>query len=279
MSVLHQVEGKTFLITGGASGLGKGYVEAFLQEGAKSVAILDINEEAGKSHADKLNKVYPGKVVFIKCDISSEEELTEAFNEVVNRFKTVDVLINNAGVLNDSPQTWRKASCVNFNGMVSLTFKGLKHMSKDEGGQGGTIINVSSQTAFLRLPSIPAYAGAKAGILHFTYCISDGIGEETGVRVMTICFGATDTPLLENAMQKGYDPKKTNGISAELMPHMHVFDLQKAESGVKGVVDAFKQGSNGTVWHSSHDKPVQDITSTIAKSYEWLRNELYPPPK
>lgn len=80
----------------------------------QSVAILDINEEAGKSHADKLNKVYPGKVVFIKCDISSEEELTEAFNEVVNRFKTVDVLINNAGVLNDSPQTWRKASCVNF---------------------------------------------------------------------------------------------------------------------------------------------------------------------
>lgn len=57
-------------------------------------------------------------------------------------------------------------------GVVSLTFKGLKHMRKDEGGSGGTIINISSTAALYNVPYVPTYSGCKAAVLHFSSCIA-----------------------------------------------------------------------------------------------------------
>ncbi|KAL0870994.1 hypothetical protein ABMA27_004811 [Loxostege sticticalis] len=273
MSELGKVEGKTFLITGGASGLGAGYVESFLKDGAKAVAVLDIAEEVGKAFVEKLNEVYPGRVTFIKCDCSNEESLTQAFNAVVAMFKTVDVVINNAGVMNDNPNIWRKASDVNYQGMVSLTLKSLKHMSKDEGGKGGTIINVSSTLGFLKFPYLPVYAGCKAGILHFSHSIAmDPFHQRTGVRIMVMCFGATDTPLLHNFEKRSYDEKCSKEMAGTTGPT----NMQKAESAVKGVVEAFKKGSNGTIWLVTDDQPAQDITSVIDDAYDRIQKTLYP---
>ncbi|KAL0870991.1 hypothetical protein ABMA27_004808 [Loxostege sticticalis] len=273
MSGFGKVEGKTFLITGGASGLGAGYVESFLKDGAKSVAILDISEQAGKALVEKLNKVYPGKVIFIKWDVSNEENLIRAFNEVVEKFKTVDVLINNAGIMNDSSHIWRKASEVNYLGLVSLTLKGIKHMNKEEGGKGGTIINVASVAAFMKNPFLPIYAGAKAAVLQFTHSIASGLTEDTGVRVMTMCFGATDTPLLHNLDKLVYD-QKFGKVLLDLVDDDYI--IQKAESAIKGVVDTFKQGYNKSVWLVADDKPVQDITQLINNAYEKIQKAIYP---
>ncbi|KAL0870993.1 hypothetical protein ABMA27_004810 [Loxostege sticticalis] len=272
MSEFGKVEGKTFLITGGASGLGAGYVESFLKDGAKSVAILDISEQAGKPLVEKLNKVYPGKVIFIKCDVSNEENVTQAFNEVVDKFKTVDVLINNAGIMNDSPNIWRKATEVNVLGLVSLTLKGIKHMNKEEGGKGGTIINVSSIAGFMKNPCLPIYAGAKAAVLQFTHSIATGLTEDTGVRVMTMCFGATDTPLLHNMDKLPYDQK----FGKLLLDILNDHTVQNADSAIKGVVETFKQGSHKSVWLATDDKPVQDITQLINNAYEMLQKAIYP---
>lgn len=78
------------------------------------MAILDVAEETGKATVEKLNKSYPGQAIFVKCNVASEESITEAFNEVVDKFKTVDVVINNAGIMNDSPSIWRTATDVNY---------------------------------------------------------------------------------------------------------------------------------------------------------------------
>ncbi|XP_063829206.1 15-hydroxyprostaglandin dehydrogenase [NAD(+)]-like [Ostrinia nubilalis] len=269
MTEFSVVEGKTFLITGGASGLGAGYVELFLQEGAKSVAILDISEQTGKLFTDKLNKAYPGKVIFLKCDVSNEESLTEAFNVVVDKFGTVDVVINNAGVMNDSPNIWRKASDVNYQGMVSLTLKALKHMSKEEGGKGGTIINVSSALGFTRFPFLPIYSGCKAGILHFSYSIAmDPFHDQTGVRIIIMCYGGTDTPLLHNMDKLSYNEKRGEEMNSTIDPET----IQRPESAIKGLVEAFKRGSNGTIWFSAANRPVEDITPVISKAYEMIEN-------
>ncbi|KAL0870992.1 hypothetical protein ABMA27_004809 [Loxostege sticticalis] len=273
MSELGEVQGKTFLITGGASGLGAGYVESFLKDGAKSVAILDINEQAGKPLVEKLNKVYPGKVIFIKCDVSNEENVTQAFNEVVDKFKTVDVLINNAGIMNDSSNIWRKATEVNVLGLVSLTLKGIKHMNKEEGGKGGTIINVSSIAGFMKnFNFLPIYAGSKAAVLHFTHNIAPTLTEDSGMRVMTICYGATDTPLLHNMDKIAYDQKFGEIILNSRSEHY----IQKAESAINGLVDTFKQGSHKSVWLVTDDKPVQDITQIINNAYEMVQKAIYP---
>ncbi|KAL0821565.1 hypothetical protein ABMA28_005017 [Loxostege sticticalis] len=248
MSGVGKVEGKTFLITGGASGLGAGYVESFLKDGAKSVAILDISEQAGKALVEKLNKVYPGKVIFIKYDVGNEENLIQAF-------------INNAGIMNDSSNIWRKATEVNY------------HTNKEEGGKGGTIINVASVAAFMKNPFLPIYAGAKAAVLQFTHSIASGLTEDTGVRVMTMCFGATDTPLLHNLDKLVYD-QKFGKVLLDLVDDDYI--IQKAESAIKGVVDTFKQGYNKSVWLVADDKPVQDITQLINNAYEMIQKAIYP---
>ncbi|VVC99139.1 unnamed protein product, partial [Leptidea sinapis] len=139
-----EAQDKVFLITGGASGLGAEYVKIFLQLGAKSVAVLDIAEAASKTFVASLNEKFPGKAVFIKCDVSKEDVIKTAFQQVLDENKQIDVIINNAGVVNDSLDQWRTASEVNWQGVVSFTLKGMEHMRKDKGGTGGTIINISS---------------------------------------------------------------------------------------------------------------------------------------
>ncbi|KAL0870995.1 hypothetical protein ABMA27_004812 [Loxostege sticticalis] len=271
MSELGKVVGKTFLITGGASGLGAGYVQAFLENGAKAVAILDISEEAGKALTEKLNNVYPGQVIFWKCDVSSEESLTRVFNEVVNQFTTVDVIINNAGVMNDSPNMWRKSCDINYQGVVSLTFKGLKHMRKDEGGSGGTIINISSTAALYNVPYVPTYSGCKAAVLHFSSCIAmDPFHERTGVRILTICVGPTDTPIFSNLDKLSYDEP----CGKEMNQRIDRNALQKPESAVKGLVEAFKQGVNGSVWLATKNKPVKDITPVLNEAIDFVKSTL-----
>ncbi|XP_028161441.1 15-hydroxyprostaglandin dehydrogenase [NAD(+)]-like [Ostrinia furnacalis] len=271
MSELKKIEGKTFLITGGASGLGAGYAQAFLENGAKSVAILDISEDAGKATAKRLNKIFPNKVLFFKCDVGNEESLTQAFNEVVDKFKTVDVIINNAGVMNDSPNMFRKCCDINYKGLVSLTFKGLEHMHKEDGGVGGTIVNISSTAAFGRFPYVPAYSGSKAGVLHFSSCLAvDPFHEVTGVRIISMCIGPTKTPIFNNMDQLSYDERSGKAM-AQLLSSLN---YQRPESAVSGVVEAFKQGTNGSNWFSVNDKPVKDITLAYNQAQDFLTKAL-----
>ncbi|KAI8439229.1 hypothetical protein MSG28_013070, partial [Choristoneura fumiferana] len=213
MAAQWEIKGKTCLITGGASGIGALYVESYLREGAKFVAMLDIAEGKGKALAAKLNETYPGKVEFVKCDVSKEDSVTAAFNAVVSKVKQLDIIINNAGIMNDAENIWRTACDVNWQGLVSLTLKGVKHMRKDEGGAGGTVINVSSIAAFLMTPYLPIYNGSKAAVMHFSRCLAiDPFHAKTGVRVLTICFSATDTPLLEGLPERVIDPMHVQTI-------------------------------------------------------------------
>ncbi|KAI8439230.1 hypothetical protein MSG28_013071 [Choristoneura fumiferana] len=266
MAAQWEIKGKTCLITGGASGLGALYVESYLREGAKFVAMLDIAEGKGKALAAKLNETYPGKVEFVKCDVSKEDSVTAAFNAVVSKVKQLDIIINNAGIMNDSENIWRTACDVNWQGLVSLTLKGVKHMRKDEGGAGGTVINVSSIAAFLVAPQLPIYHGSKAAVMHFSRCLAiDPFHAKTGVRVLTICFGATDTPLLQGIPERVIDPMHV--ISS-------VLGRQRPESAAAACVTMFKNGANGSVWLSQNDAPAQDITDTIAKAYDLMNSVL-----
>lgn len=82
--------------------------------------MLDIAEDKGKALAAKLNETYPGKVEFMKCDVSKEDSVTAAFNAVVSKVKKMDIIINNAGIMNDSENIWRTACDVNW---VNILFQ------------------------------------------------------------------------------------------------------------------------------------------------------------
>ncbi|KAJ8714491.1 hypothetical protein PYW07_002716 [Mythimna separata] len=261
---------KTVLITGGASGLGAGFAEGFLKHGAKNVVILDIAEELGKATVERLNKAHGNKAVFIKCDVSKEEDITRAFDAVLAHFKQIDVIINNAGNMADAPDTWRTATDVNWQGLVSFTLKGVKHMRKDEGGAGGTIINISSTAALVKLPFVPIYEGSKIAVLHFSQCLAmDPFYEDTGIRVLTICFGGTDTPIMQNLETKSYHPKLGKMFAAVIVPDEI---CQKVESAVTALVEMFKIGTPRSIWLSIDNKPVRDITPVIDRVFKDFEN-------
>nr|XP_034834948.1 15-hydroxyprostaglandin dehydrogenase [NAD(+)]-like [Maniola hyperantus] len=267
-----KTEGKNVLITGGASGLGAAYAEAFLKYGAENIAILDVSE-VGKLYADKLNETYKNKVIFVKCDVSKEEEIQNSFQEVLAAFKRIDVIINNAGIMNDSIDAWRTASDVNWQGVVSFTRKGIGHMRKDEDKLGGTIINISSVAAVVRMQHLPVYSGSKAAVLHFSRCISSPtFYDSTGVRILTISFGPTATALMSNLASRFFDQKFAN-LFFTRNPNP---PFQRIDSAVEALLKMFREGNPGSVWISQYDQPGQDITSILNEAYQPLEKLLLP---
>ncbi|KOB67737.1 putative alcohol dehydrogenase [Operophtera brumata] len=187
---------KIVLITGAATAIGAAVVRILMEE--NHVAVLDINEKAGVSLQDELNAKYGKKVKFYKCDVSDEEQLLGIFKAVVDEQGYLDVVVNNAGIMNDSLKTYKKMVDVNVTALCTGTIAAIDLMGKEKGGRGGTVINISSIVALYQSPCLlPIYYGTKSAVLQFSNCIG---GEEyfsrSGVRVVAMCFGATDTPLL-----------------------------------------------------------------------------------
>ncbi|XP_014357768.2 short chain dehydrogenase/reductase dpmpG [Papilio machaon] len=259
------VKGKSLLITGGASGLGAAYVQSFLKAGVKQVAILDIAEDVGKAFTADLNKTYPGKVIFVKCDVGNEECITAAFNEVVAKFKTVDIVFNNAGIMNDAPHIWRKMCDVNVQGLISFTYKAIKHMRTDEGGVGGTIINIASTAAITKADLLPAYFATKSAVLQFSQCIAGNLFEQAGIRILTLCPGATDTPLLHNLKQKGSDEKSGEKLDNHISNPLVI--TQSVDSAVNAMLKMYEEGENGSIWLTTDNKPVKNITPVVDAAF------------
>lgn len=165
---MFQLENKVVIVTGGASGIGLATVKAFLQKGSR-VVISDYNEEAGQKAAERLSD--QGEVVFIKTDVSDEEQVKHLIDETVERFGSVDVVFNNAGVgargftHELSEEDYRRVVDINLDGV----FYGIKHalaQMKKQGG--GVIINCTSILGLVGEPSAFAYNASKHGVIGMT---------------------------------------------------------------------------------------------------------------
>lgn len=137
--------GKSVLVTGAASGLGKAIAEKFLKAGAK-VTICDINEERLKSASEELSA--HGEIHTIKADITNEESVKEIFEGTVGKFGTVDVLVNNAGIMDrfDAVGTldkalWDRVLAVNLTAPMMMTKWAVNHMVERK---EGVILNIGS---------------------------------------------------------------------------------------------------------------------------------------
>ncbi|KAM3954993.1 15-hydroxyprostaglandin dehydrogenase [NAD(+)]-like, partial [Aphomia sociella] len=155
---------KLAVITGGAQGLGYAIAEAFLQKGARIVILLDIDVNKGAAAADALNSEHgANKSVYIKCDVTTDLEAVS--KTIFEKYKTVDVLVNNAGVIcEDDP---RKCMAINAVATIEWTKMFWEHMRQDKGGVGGTIINMSSAAVYIMDPYINVYRATKYAVLGF----------------------------------------------------------------------------------------------------------------
>ncbi|XP_059050156.1 15-hydroxyprostaglandin dehydrogenase [NAD(+)]-like [Achroia grisella] len=258
---------KVVLITGASNGIGAEVVKILIDvENVKHVSILDIEdpftEQKILSTAHNKNKVK-----HIKCDVTDDTQLFDGYKDVIDRYGCIDVVINNAGFMNDSLDKYKKEIELNVTALCTSSLKAIEVMRKDEGGQGGTIINISSICALIQHPLMPIYFGTKSAVLHFSNCIGlEHYYYRTGVRVITMCYGGTNTGLISAGSLASFD-KFTND---NLMDILKEFQIQSPKSAAVGLIEAYKKGKSGSTWLAVKDKPVRDITENVTKAYEIL---------
>ncbi|XP_045782268.1 uncharacterized protein LOC123878933 [Maniola jurtina] len=264
----YSLNGKIAFVTGGASGIGAALVKRLLEEDVKHVAVLDAAEEAGLVLQNELNtKFKENKVSFIKCDVTDKERFLEAFEKVRDKNGNIDLVINSAGILDDTPESYVREININLISLITSSLHAWNTMNKEKGGSGGTIINFSSIAAISKIVFMPVYSATKSAVLKFSTCLGDDEHySKSGVRVMTMCFGVTDTPILKNS---------TKLFDESVKGDLDIFKLQSPESAAKAVIEVYKKGASGSVWLSTTDKPALDVTKEHDKSIELFNYCVY----
>jgi NAD(P)-dependent dehydrogenase (short-subunit alcohol dehydrogenase family) len=199
------IKNKVAVITGGASGLGQATARHFVNLGAK-VAIFDMNEEAGKATAAELGE---GNAIFCQTDVTSEESVQAAVDAIVDKFGTIHININAAGVPapcnvldregNATPlKKFAFVTAVNLNGIFNVMSKCAAAMVKnppENGEERGVVINISSGAAYEGQIGQNAYASSKAGVIGLNLPAARELGR-FGVRVNSIAPGLFQTPMV-----------------------------------------------------------------------------------
>lgn len=190
--------GSVAIITGAAQGIGFAISEILLQEGYK-VCLSDINAEKGRESQAELQKTYAAdRIIFVQCDVTSRSSLEEVFTKTQKEFGRIDVVVNNAGIADET----------NPEGMVATNFMGpiygcqlaLKFMGTKNGGRGGAVVNISSITGVIPHPGIPVYTASKHAVVGLTRSYGSEVHyKENGVTFMAICPYYIRTALLKAA--------------------------------------------------------------------------------
>lgn len=189
-----RLEGKVGFLTGGGAGIAKCSALEFVKEGAK-VAIVDINEDVGrKAEADI--RAAGGDVLYVKADVTKEDEVKRAVDAAVDRFGKLNVLVNCAGgsLLEDAPvhemdlAIWQRTINLNLLHPFLVCKHGIPHLMK---AGGGAIVNFSSMVGMVGMYR-PAYAAAKGGIMSFTKTLAAQYAQY-GIRANAIGPGSIRT--------------------------------------------------------------------------------------
>lgn len=205
--------GKSALITGAASGIGKEIAHVFAGAGAK-VAIADIKLDAAERTADEIN-VDGGHALGVGMDVTSEQEVNDGTAKVVDAFETLDILISNAGIqivnpiINFSFADWKKLLAIHADGAFLTTKAALPHMYRDD--RGGVVIYMGSVHSHEASKLKSGYVAAKHALLGLARVLAKE-GAEHNVRSHVICPGFVRTPLVDKQIP---EQAKELGISED----------------------------------------------------------------
>src|SRR6476659_2363893 len=201
-----ELEGKVAIVTGGANGIGRATVEAFVEEGAR-VVIADLDEAAAADVARGLGE----GGAFKRTDVSQPDGIQAVVDFAVERFGGLHVMVNNAGIassfrrfMDDDLRDFDRVMSVDLFGVIVGTQRAARHM-----GEGGSIINTTSIAGISPGIGLTTYRAAKAGVIHFSRSAAIELAER-GIRVNVIAPGNIATAI--NAV---FD---TASIVAKLQP-------------------------------------------------------------
>lgn len=203
MSILNQFKlaGKKAFVTGGAQGIGKQFSLALAEAGA-DVAIVDINLEKAEKSAEEISQKTGQQVIAVKTDVTSEDDVNEMINKIIEDFGTIDIAFNNAGITDNTPaeemsvKSWDKLMNLNLKAVFLCTQAAGKVMLKNG---GGSIINTASMSGHIvNLPQPQlSYNASKAAVIHLSKSFAVEWAEKN-VRVNTISPGYMSTELLQS---------------------------------------------------------------------------------
>jgi NAD(P)-dependent dehydrogenase (short-subunit alcohol dehydrogenase family) len=246
------LEGKTALVTGGASGIGRATAVAMSREGAR-VAVADRTEESAASTVALINKV-GGQAIAIGGNVTSETDVQAMVARTVAAFGRLDCAFNNAGISGradgSSGQKTHELSRESFDGMLAVNLTGVFMCMKHEiqqmlaQGSGGAIVNTSSIAGIIGLSGATHYVAAKHGVVGLTKTAALEYAQDR-IRVNCVNPGYIETPMTEETMKTRYDaimakvPMNRLGVPDEIAEAVVWMCSDKASfmTGASHVVD------------------------------------------
>jgi NAD(P)-dependent dehydrogenase (short-subunit alcohol dehydrogenase family) len=203
-----RLKDKVILITGSVSGIGKSTALLFGKEGAK-VIVNDLNEQQGNETVDEIRQA-GGEAMFIKADVTKAVEIEAMVNQIIDHYKRIDVLFNNAGISGVgaahelSEEVWDRVINVNIKGVFLPCKYVLPHMMEQK---EGSIINMSSCVAEIGLLKRTVYAASKGAVLALTKSMQTDYAPYK-IRVNALLPGTILTPFVEDYLKKSYDDEE-----------------------------------------------------------------------
>ncbi len=204
MSSETQLDGSTALVTGAASGIGRGGALSFAGLGAR-VMVADINLDGAQETADMI-VAQGGTATAVTCDVTDEDSVQAMIAATIETFGSLDHAFNNAGnamgqyAIHEMPlEYWRESIEVNLTGTFLCLKHEIVHMTANG---GGNIVNTSSGAAKIPAPGRAPYSAAKRGVVALTAHVAKDYGSQ-GLRVNAVLPGLIDTPGVRRNYQEG----------------------------------------------------------------------------
>ncbi len=192
------LENRTALVTGSARGMGKAIAEKLASLGARVVIsdiLMELAEETAREFGDK-----GYDVLAISADVSKSEDVKKMINEILAKYHTLDIAVNNAGITRDalvlrmSEEAWDAVLNVNLKGAFLVTQAAAKIMIKQRYGR---IINIASTSGLVGNPGQANYVASKAGIIGLTKTVARELGSR-GITANAIAPGFVETEMTKN---------------------------------------------------------------------------------
>jgi len=184
-----ELAGKVAIVTGAASGIGRATARRLAADGAH-VAIFDINLAGAQAVAQELNNTYNmRRAIAVHCNVTSEEAVIAAYQDVIMAFGGVDIVVNNAGFAIAKPVT--ETTAADWDNMLNVLGKGYFLVAREafklwqQQRTGGSLIVIASKNSVMASKGNVAYSAAKAAELHMARCLAEE-GGAIGVRVNTV---------------------------------------------------------------------------------------------
>lgn len=245
ISGVMQIKDKRVIVTGAASDVGLAFSKELLRNGALMIVMIDIKQWIGEQAVESLNNEFGRKrTVFLCCDVTNNFEFDTKLKEAISILGGLDILINNAGIINETD--FSKTIDVNVTAVIRGTLLGIQQMRKDSGGKGGIIVNISSIAGLRAVSQLPVYSATKHAVVSFSRSFAQPYHyERTNVKVIVLCPGLTDIP--QDVSQ--------NISNVSLQNDRH----QRVESVAHGLIYVIRCAQNGSVWISEDGKPVFEV--------------------